>query len=336
MKLDCLRMLGAVALLFALTGCEHKLMEEHQAHTTLRICYDWHLAPDATPASMGIWFYPVDGSGPAVRADFSGREGGTVSLAPGVYDIISYNTDGDNLLRRNQSSFALHSLECFEGALFAHTGGYTFPALDTQRVMDSPDPLWGCTRERVEVKITSTETVMVEWRKPNPQSSSQPLEVEGQSITLEPRQLHALYSYEAEGMPPIDSVSCVSASISSLAHSLTLNSGRHGSEAVTVALPSLLSASGTASGQALTFGRSPEASAGSQLTLYLWMSDGRRCYYQFDVTEQIASAPDPQRVHLKLTCTGAPTSVKLDPTPGSGHAPSVADWITENHDLPMR
>lgn len=331
----CTLKLGMLTLLWLLlAGCEHKdLFYQHPAVAVLNVAYDWTSAPDADPQAMGIWFYPSDGGTP-VRADFKGRDGGSVTLRPGIYDIITYNTDYDDLNRRNSSGYNLHYLECYDASLFGHLAGLEFPSLVSQRTIGAPDPLWGCSAGRVEVTFEGDSAVCVPWAEKDEWADRGPIMVDGLTITLAPQPLTARYSVEIHGIPDVATVFALTASVGSLSPLLRLCDGARGAEEVTQPLPLTLHASGTAVGETLTFGRIPGSASASELLVYIWRSDDTCQYYRFDVTRQIETAPDPRRVHLVVACTDPPTTV--DPgRPGQDSAPSVSDWFTENHNVPM-
>lgn len=57
---------AAVAVLLAMTACEHKeLCYEHPHTTDVDVLFDWNYAPDAERNNevegMRLWFYPIDG-----------------------------------------------------------------------------------------------------------------------------------------------------------------------------------------------------------------------------------------------------------------------------------
>ena len=74
-----------LAALLLLASCEHKeLCYQHPHLTTVRVEFDWRDAPDASPAGMFVYFYPLEG-GNGQRIDFEGTAGAAVTLGRGRY-----------------------------------------------------------------------------------------------------------------------------------------------------------------------------------------------------------------------------------------------------------
>ncbi len=84
-------------------------------------------------------------------------------------------------------------------------------------------------------------------------------------------------------------------------------------------------------GQFLTFGECPNNKANHILTIYLFLSDGSKWYYSFDVTDQVRNAPDPRHVNIVVSGLVLPRPLQSD----AGLHPEVNDWQTETVDIKM-
>lgn len=64
----------SVVMLAVMLSCEHKELYNGIPHVVnARVIFDWQKAPDANPASMSLYLFPV-GGGEVVRYDFTDRK----------------------------------------------------------------------------------------------------------------------------------------------------------------------------------------------------------------------------------------------------------------------
>lgn len=104
-----------LAALLLLASCEHKeLCYQHPHLKTVRVEFDWRDAPDASPAGMCVYFYPLEG-GNGQRFDFAGTAGGEVQLRVGRYVALCYNNDTEIVEFYNTDDFASHGVYTREG-----------------------------------------------------------------------------------------------------------------------------------------------------------------------------------------------------------------------------
>lgn len=99
-----------------LTGCLQKdLCRDDWDMQRVRVDFDWHLAPEAKPEGMTVYFFPLDEGGRIWRFDFTGREGGYISIPAGRYAAVSVNSD----LRNVRYSVPSSPLDYFLSAIKA-------------------------------------------------------------------------------------------------------------------------------------------------------------------------------------------------------------------------
>ena len=93
-----LRVAAAVAVVSVMLGCqERQLCYDHSHKASVSIEFDWSLAPEADPASMVVWFFPLDGShghrfeltgdGMSSRGSFDA----VVKVPEGSYHMVCHN-----------------------------------------------------------------------------------------------------------------------------------------------------------------------------------------------------------------------------------------------------
>lgn len=301
--------------LLTLTGCNHKeLGLEYEAKRRIRVVYDWTKAPDANPKGMCVYFYPEEGTrGGVQRIDFTGLEGGYIDLAPGLYHIVSYNNDTEYVLFNNVENFDSHHGYTRDGDLFEPvygSGNKIAPRAEEseeERVTISPDMLWGASHYGLTVKD------------------------EDQTITLYPEELVCHYSYAVHDVKNIKHMTQVCGSLSGLAPHVIFSDFTLGKECVTIPFATVSDRESTFTGEFLTFGHHEDNEKKHMMIFYVWMDDGSKWYYTYDVTDQVDQAPDKRHVHIIINGLDLPQPI----TNGSGFHPSVDDWQTEREDIIM-
>lgn len=304
-----------LAIAVLLSSCEHKeLCMDHPHIKNLKLAFDWSNAPDASPEGMCVYFYPqgeTDGS--VQRIDFRGTEGGGIDLQAGIYNIIAYNNDTEAVQFNLTDDFNGHYGFTREGDLFEPifgSGANRAPRADgseNERITISPDMLWATSATSVEVHGND------------------------QTITLYPDRLVCFYSYEVRNVEHLKHVTMASGALTSMAPSVSFSDSSLGKECVTVPFAAISDGESTITGSFLTFGHHEDNIQPHNMIFYVWMDDGSKWYYTYDVTEQIHQAPDKRRVHIILDGMSLPQPI----TNGSGFHPSVDEWQTICEDIEM-
>ena len=246
----------------------------------LLLVSDWALAPEANPESMVYSFFPAEG-GDVWNFRFPGRNGGNIDLAYGAYRIIAYNDDTSRILYRDISEYATFTFYCRKGGLFDGLGGTIDAPLgpeespDGEAVEICPDMLWGSTLSSFAFDAASPR-----------------------EIKLFPAPIIARYSYTIERIENLDGVARMCCAISGMASFLRPSDMYRGKESVTLPLKAARAKEDTVDGKFLTFGVPAGSASPNILTLYVWLTDGRRFSYSFDVSDQVRNAPDAMDVEL--------------------------------------
>jgi len=339
-------MCAVIALGF--TSCEHKDLCYHHPHTAkIKVVYDWTDAPDADPEGMCAFFYPLDGDvtgNQPRRFDFIGSNGGEIELPVGRYRVITYNNDTESTLMRNSHDWDLHSAFTRDGGIFEPVGGDATGRPprrvneDDQRIVITPDMLWGCTATDVEITETGISYVCVP-EKDNGQWDNKPIQNSEQVITLYPHELVCHYTYEIRNVTGMENVSQMSASLSGMSPELFFGDERLHQESVILPFEAAKAPDGSKRivGAFLTFGHSEQNTDPHRLNLYVWLNDGSKWVYgatdesKFDLTGQVHSAPDKRHVHLVIDGLDLPQPMTGD----SGMDPWVDDWQVVDEEIIM-
>ena len=324
---------------FVLIACNHKELCYHHPHTaTIRIVFDWRDAPDAHPAGMCVYFYPQEG-GSGQRFEFTGTTGGQIDLRVGKYQVLCYNNDTEAVQFFNTDDFSTHSAFTREGnvlePIYGNGTNYAPRAngAEEERVVISPDMLWGCTATEVEITDAGISYVCI------PESEKdmwlgQPVENKEQVITLYPHELVCTYTYEVHNVNNLKHAVQMCGSLSSMAPTLMLGGEELGRECVTIPFEAHSDGVSTISGKFYTFGHHERNMNPHRMVFYIVMNDGAKYMYgadskKFDVTQQVHAAPDRRHVHIVIDGLDLPQPIEN----GSGFDPSVDDWEVVEEDI---
>ena len=286
----------------------------------ITIVNDWALAPDADPEGIAYTFY-IDGVKDHWRFDFPGREAGKVILPTGDYRFLMYNDDTSGVRFESGDDGTMvatsrpgHILEGLPGWSASDTITYT-----REKVLICPDMMWSGSYSDVIVtydQLTysdSTATYTSRLSEHNPMQ-----------LVTRPQQIVSTYSYEIVNVENLSGVKRMCAAMSGLAASLCVNNGLRSSQAVTLPVKAVKSGDNTIAGKFFTFGLPRAARAPNLLYLFVWLTDGRRYVYEFDVTSQIVNAPDRLNVHVVVDSLSLPESIP-DESVGT-FDPTVDGW----------
>ena len=297
-------------MLSVMLACEHKeLYNGLPYEMDARVVFDWREAPDANPASMSLYLFPV-GGGDVLRYDFTDRKGGTFRAPAGSYSVVCLNSDTENIRYRDarkRETFCVTTQEA------TWASGYAFmkniPEAGAEPVMLPPDMIWSDYLERVELNRESLRT-----------------------ITLYPKVSVCHYTIEVRNAENLKYVSGVGGMLSSLASGLFAGRTETTDERVTIPFDGVISDDKTVvTGELLTFGQSHSKHGTHWLTIQTVLSDGSMWEYKYDVTDQVHKAPDSRNVYIRVDGLPVPKPI----TNGGGFRPSVDDWKTENRDIEM-
>lgn len=337
------RIIFSVLVFLLLASCDHKdLCYHHDHRITLRVVFDWRDAPEASPEGMVVWFYPMDNTNSdVIRIDLTGRNGGEVMVPPGRYHVITYNNDTELSRAGGSDAFITHHLFTREGSVIEPATGTRSgnqpprPAgTENERVVVSPDEVWGCKALNVEVTELGLSYLCFPLEEKDDWYGLPPIVTE-HVITLYPHDLVCHYSYEVRNVKNLESVTNMCAVLTGMAPTLFLHNESLGTECVSIPLPAYKADDTTIRGEFLTFGHHAGNEAPHRFGLYLWNSEGKTLFYgkegeKFDVTEQIHTAPNRRRVHFIIDGLDLPPVTSDE---GDGWKPSFDDWDEVNQDI---
>lgn len=332
--------LTALSVLFS--SCEHKeLCYQHPHVKTLRVEFDWRDAPDASPKGMCVYFYPTEGGG-GQRFDFKGTTGGEVELRTGTYRVMCYNNDTEAVLFQGIDGFDTHGGYTREGnvlePIYGNGANYAPRAegAEDERVVITPDMMWGCTATEVEISDTGISYVCVPESERNAWVGK-PVVSSEQVITLYPHELVCTYTYEVRNVKNLKHAAQMCGSLSGMAPSLLFGDESLGTECVTIPFESVSDGVSTITGRFYTFGHHEENTSPHRMTFYVIMDDGKKYAYgtdaseRFDVTGQVHGASDKRHVHIVIDGLDLPQPIEN----GSGFDASVDDWEVVEEDIVM-
>lgn len=325
MKLSRLTTAITVSLIGVLTSCVHRDIEyELTGAVYLDVVFDWSNEPEANPETMSLYLFPTDGK-ETQRYEFIGREGGTIRVLPGTYDVICLNSD---VLDINFNGTDLHSsFELTTNPL----NSLVFDPLNSVRSFELPrapgaenEPLSGQPPLMWASSVTTFE--LFDHKDSKRRSGNQ-------ELRLYPDRIVDTYVVTIKKITNIDLVNSISATISGMSSGYLPGSGTPNSSLVT--LPVALSVNreqAAAEGSFLTFGHCPNSQKKHKLMVYVIRNDRSKYFFEFDVSELAHYPPDENNVHhIDVELLDVPSS-------GSGNIsgnPTVSDWHTVNINLNM-
>ena len=292
------RLLYLSAIIALCTSCVHKeLCLVHPHLATLRVEFDWKDAPEADPAGMCVYFYPLEG-GRGQRFDFKGTKGGEVRLRVGKYRVLCYNNDTEIVEFYNTDDFGSHGVYTREGSVL--------------------EPIYGNAAT---------------YAPDDGQQEDRYVEVEDHVIWLYPHELVCTYTYEVRNVRNLKHLSQVCGSISSMSGTLEFSSEEIGKECVTLPFSGASDGVSKITGMFYTFGHHLDNPDPHRMAFYVVMDNGEKFCFKdgnyLDVTSQVHEAPDFRHVHIIIDGLDLPEPMEN----GSGFDPSVDDWEVVESDI---
>ena len=145
-------------LMAIITACDHKDLCYHHKHMVkLRLEFDWSDCEDPErPDGMCVFFYPEQPGLETRRFDFTGLQGGEITIAAGRYRLLTYNNDTESVFFRGMESHSTHEVYTRSGGLFesvtrgnqSNKGIPRAEGTEDEDVVICPDMMWGCSGNR--------------------------------------------------------------------------------------------------------------------------------------------------------------------------------------------
>lgn len=274
----------------------------------MQLVIDWSKAPDASPSSMGAYFFSTDGTVKNTRFNMPGRNGGRITLHDGNYEALVFNNDNtewayyhgtddiETFEIRTGDAYALSSLGLEVRSI------PKAPVAEDERIAFTPEMMWNTRVNEIQVHSNGDSTIVC-----YPEEA-----VCHYTVTVKDIEN---YKY-LKGVTLDATLSGLGEGFSHGSHSPTLN------PATMIFSISENPANETLHGEFLTFGVHERSQKPNIVTIYMVFEDESAYYFNYDVTRQIKSAPDPRHVDIVISGLTVPRPIAN----GSGFQPSVDDW----------
>lgn len=313
-----------IILLFLLmfTACElggpRVYCDNNMNGKGLYVTFDWSLTGnEMEPPLMSVYFYAADQKNP-YKYFLSGREGGKVKLPAGVYNVLCYNDDVDELFVDEEEGF--FGVLGFTRVLTKNLpirGGKEEEGTDESDDLDEPDD--------------DEPTIASPGRLMTAQSYSLVVgeEDEEQTLILTPKEGCCYYScrfVKVENKKYLSSIRCA---LSGLVKGIRLYDGTPTDEAAEMLFPLDFQEEGLY-GETITFGALPTH---HKLYVTLTLADGTQQALCYNVTKQVNQAPNPRKVDIIIDELIVPRTEK---EPEGGFNADVGGWNDWTIDVDMR
>ena len=119
---------------------------DHSHIVNVDVRFDWQRDLEANPKKMSVYFFPK-GKNEGWRYDISNKEGGTIRVPMGVYDVLCFNNDSEITMLRNTNQWETLEVTTCETSKFSTFGVRSSPlpraeGTSAERVVFPPDSLW--------------------------------------------------------------------------------------------------------------------------------------------------------------------------------------------------
>jgi len=330
--------------LLTLSSCEHKELYMIDSNLVKVMVNFDYTNVDRTPSAMRVLFYPIKADSVSTDSplmfDLNGT-GGYVNVPVGDYKVLSYNVDNENIIEVNDNDFDNFRLTTSstqidvdynsggEQSRMRSLFGQNLPKAEGEKeylLYDEPDWTCRCFCERFHID-PSTSTTRTE-------DNTQPEQTPSLTLTAEP----ALYTMEFDvtGVEGLSRASFVRATVSGVAASYSMATGRASSETGMVSFVCKIDVENQiVTGTVRLWGYQPENTDDLQefLNVYIWSSGGNY-YFTNDITDKLTEATEEgsknRSFHFNI-------EAHLDLTQGavgdSGFQPTVGDWGNVYEDI---
>lgn len=300
--------LTTILLWLTLLSCEHKeLCYTHPHGAQFLIEYDWSECDNPNVDIMRILAYPLDGGLP-LGYYLAGGNGGELVIQFGEYNLLSYNSDTQSILLQGESS--METIEAYVRTTTITEGVYGVDepdlptAIEGQELVITPDDIFKSTYENL---ISDDEELI-------------------DTIQLVMKPLVKHISYQVSGIGNASSIGLIKGALGGVSSYIGVATEQLSTVSSAMVFDGLLSGD-TVYGEFDYFGVADNDDT-QWLVLFLW-GDGGNLRATFDVSQQIADAPDSYNVNIIIeTDISMPESISGD----DGFSPSVEDWDESDDD----
>jgi hypothetical protein len=152
-----------------------------------------------------------------------------------------------------------------------------------------------------------------------------PFDTSEGAVTLSPKRITNIIRYNVTDIKNLDQVAMMSAAVTGLPESHDFATNMCTDRMVTI--PGTLAEDGktSAHGYTTAFAGMLHDQHEHNLQLFFWLTDGTRCFFDIDVTDQFHNAPDPLHVTLNVSGIELPMS-SGESGPSHGLGVGVDGW----------
>lgn len=318
----------ALAVALMLQGCIFEYPdcpEDPWKHVEVR--FDTSLCPDAKPEGMAVFLFPEDGSEPW-RYDFTGIQGDTIDVPPGRYSLLAYNNDTYRVSIKDRNDFSLCSFTTPETGVFEALSPLTREAIPggppdgTESVSRQPQDMWCGAIDSLMIMPDNSVRIL----GPEESTTGATSDTLKSVIPVTLREAVGDITVEISPVGNIDDINQLCAVLTGMGSEYSCSAQKPSGKPATIpfAINRDSPTSQTLKGKLKSFGRDKRSR--EWVILYVWLNDGHKFYYKFEVTEMLADAPDPTDIHLKLGPIEIPESIGEDGEGGGGIDVGVDGW----------
>lgn len=310
--------LAAMLLGCSLSSCHHKnLIYESDLQPRIRVVFDWTKAPQANPESMALLLFDTS-TGQPIRFIFDNRDGGEISVPFGNYDGLCVNGDINDWAclshERDIDNFEISTEDATSLAAY-DLASHLLPrarGTEDERLAQTPGMLWSNREDGISLPPTT----------------------KSKTITMYPAEAVCHYTVDVTDVENLQNAegTNIDGVISGMAEGYLHGQDKPADSHVSMPFVLTVNAVGRSlHSEFLTFGESHDTAYTHKLTIYLFLTDGSKWYYTYDVTDQVHHAPDPHHVHITLSGLSLPEPMLT----GGGLHPDVEEWNDVNVDIKM-
>ncbi|MCM1071459.1 MAG: DUF5119 domain-containing protein [[Clostridium] fimetarium] len=295
------------------SACSHKdVVCPVGIERAINVRFEWDEYPEASPKGMTLMFYPISQGAKIWRFDIAGRDGGEVTLPVGTYAMLAFNNDLPGVRADDLGSF--------DGAL-AHLK-------TSSGVTRGCGNLYAATVKHLEITPCGVSYTL---------PSGKVKECGKGLVRCYPRPLCSRYTVRVLEVRNIELLCASQSLIDRMASCVNLSKGRPEPLACSLGIEMAAADEIPAlTGSATCFGPVP-GTGKHMLRLDIIRTDGQRLSKEFDVTDQIRTAPNPRDVVITIQEIEIPPD-SIPPDPGGdgsdvGIVVGIDGWNVVNIDL---
>lgn len=276
---------AAIVVTLFLCGCRQKelfIIEElpEDKENVVDVKFLWDDAKGAEVEGMSVYFFPLSEGGKIWNFEIAGMNGGLVSLFPGPYTFMAVNNDLpgiDMTMVPDVGSIVVHA-RCYDDGILRPSG-----------------MVYGAVMDNVIIPVDTCKTDTTEPADhPTPLSPIY-------TVTASPDSLATVYNIILTDVAQPEIIENVTARISGVAVSLTVDGNIRSEETGIINIP--IDITGDRMTGSTTGLGTPSGKPHFTLTLFARLTDRRRTAKSltFDITEQVVKAKYPHNLFITLS-----------------------------------